>query len=200
MLNIVRAATCLVAAVVLTACAGGSSSAPAPSPSAAASVAASASASPTAVTSKTYGYSLTLPGGWTVIQATAAWDGGNEASSHDVPEADQFVRPGGGSAWALVAPTTKNLENYVKERIDANAAGHSNTCPVVPDLQDPIKIGSEPATLLAYDCGILINLAVTVHDGKGYLFGFRDLAVHAATDPADRADFLALLELVEYPG
>jgi hypothetical protein len=199
MLNIVRAAASLAAVLLLAGCAGGASS-PAPSPTAAASVAPSASTASTAVTSKTYGYSLTLPGGWTVIQATAAWDGGNEPSSHDVPQADQFVRPDGGSAWALVAPTTKDLKGYVQERIDVNAAGHSNTCPVVPDLQDPIKIGSEAATLLAYDCGILINLAVAVHEGKGYLFGFRDTAVHAATDPADRADFLALLASVEFPG
>jgi hypothetical protein len=223
MTNVVRVAMSLVAALVVAACTSGSGSAPSSSPSAAASteatpspvvsavatakpatpapsVAPSAPAGPTGFTSTTYKYSLTVPGGWTVIQATAAWDGGNEESSHDVPQADQFVETPARSAWALVAPTAKDLKGYVKERIAANAAGHSNTCPLVPNVQDPIKIGSESATLLAYDCGILINLAVTVHDGNGYMFGFRDVAVHAATDPTDRATFVALLKSVQFPG
>lgn len=220
--NLVRAATCLAAVLAFAACSGSSASAPPPSPSAAASleatpspvasavatktpatpvpsVAPSTSTGPTGFTSTTYGYSLTVPGGWTVIQATGAWDGGNEASGHDTPQADQFVSTPARSAWALVAPTTKDLKGYVKWWIAANAAGHSNTCPLVPDVQDPIKVGGEAGTLLAYDCGILINLAVTVHDGIGYLFGFRDVAVHAASDPADRAALLELLKSVHFP-
>ena len=53
--------------------------------------------------------------------------------------------------------------------------------------------------LLGFDCGILINSAVTVHDGMAYVFGFRDPSVHAATDPTDRATFLALLKSVTFP-
>ena len=85
------------------------------------------------------------------------------------------------------------------ETIAATTADHGDTCPPVPESQEPIEIGSEPGVLLSYDCGILINIAVAVHDGVAYVFGFRDPAVHAATDPADRETFLGLLESVTYP-
>ncbi len=151
-----------------------------------------------AFTSKTYGYSLTLPGDWTTIQATAAWNG-KGAPFHDVPEADQFVGPPPASAWFFGAPTKKDLAARVKESIAANAAEHGNTCPPVPSVQDPIEIGGEPGVLLGFDCGILINNAITVHDGMAYLFGFRDPAVHAATSPKDRAVFLEMLKSVTFP-
>jgi hypothetical protein len=201
-MNTLRAATYLAVTLVVAACAGGTPSAPASSPSAPGSTPtatkAGPSASPTSFTSKTYGYSLTVPAGWTVIQASAAWDG-KGAPFHDVPEADQFVGPAAASAWFFGAPTTKDLKAKVNESIAANAASHGNTCPAVPDVQDPIQIGSEPGVLLGYNCGILINTGITVHKGIAYLFGFRDPAVHAATDPADRAAFLELLKSVQFP-
>ena len=221
MLNIGRASACLIVGVVLAACAGGSASPPPstsspaasietrPSPEASAvgsatpatpdpSVESSAAAGPTPFTSTTYGYSLTLPAGWTAIQATKAWDG-TGAPFHDVPEADQFVGPGAASAWFFGAPTKKDLAARVKESIAANAAGHGSTCPPVPEIQDPIEIGGEPGTLLGFNCGILINNAITVHDGVAYLFGMRDPSVHAATDPADRVTFVELLKSVDFP-
>ena len=173
-----------------------SSSAVADSPSPPASPTAAASA--TSFTSKTYGYSLTPPAGWTTIQATAKWDG-KGAPFHDVPEADQFVSQGPASAWFFGAPTTKDLTARVAESVEANAAEHGDTCPPVPEFQDPIEIGGEPGVLLGFNCGILINTAITVHDGVAYVFGFRDPAVHAATSPADRALFLGLLESVTFP-
>ncbi|MEA2538050.1 MAG: hypothetical protein QOF11_2284 [Chloroflexota bacterium] len=201
-MNTLRAATYLAVTLVVAACAGGTPSAPASSPTAPGSTPtatkAGPSASPTSFTSKTYGYSLTVPAGWTVMQASAAWDG-KGAPFHDVPEADQFVGPAAASAWFFGAPTTKDLKAKVNESIAANAASHGNTCPAVPDVQDPIQIGSEPGVLLGYNCGILINSGITVHKGIAYLFGFRDPAVHAATDPADRAAFLELLKSVQFP-
>ena len=88
----------------------------------------------------------------------------------------------------------------MKERIEANAVDHAATCPATPDAKDTIEIGGAPGRMLAWNCGILINGAVTVYDGTGYLFGFRDPAVHAATDAADRAAFLQLLHSVYFPG
>jgi hypothetical protein len=175
-----------------------SPSAALPSASAVASASSSASASAALFTSKTYGYSLTPPAGWTTIQATAKWDG-KGAPFHDVPEADQFVSSGPASAWFFGAPTTKDLRAQVAETVTANATEHGDTCPPVPEFQDPIDIGSESGVLLGFDCGILINSAVTVHDGMAYVFGFRDPSVHAATDPTDRATFLALLKSVTFP-
>jgi hypothetical protein len=217
MRGIARLLSTPVMVVVVVACATGAPSSAAPSvaapasveptPSAAAtpsaasvapSAAPTASASPVAFTSKTYGYSLTLPGNWTTIQATAAWNG-KGAPFHDVPEADQFVGPPPASAWFFGAPTKKDLAARVKESIAANAAEHGNTCPPVPSVQEPIEIGGQPGVFLAYDCGILINSAITVHDGVAYLFGFRDPAVHAATSPKDRALFADLLKSVTFP-
>jgi hypothetical protein len=53
--------------------------------------------------------------------------------------------------------------------------------------------------LLAYNCGILINHAVTVHHGVGYDFAFRDPTVAAATDPTDHAALLDILGSVQFP-
>jgi hypothetical protein len=33
-------------------------------------------------------------------------------------------------------------------------------------MPDPIDIGGEPGTLLSWDCGILINIPVTVHNAR----------------------------------
>ena len=157
-----------------------------------------ASGSSTAFTSRQYGYSLTLPPGWTTVSAMLAWDG-TGMPGHDQAEADQFVGPGSASSWFVGALTTKDLAGQVKQVIDGTAKDHGDTCPPVPSSQDAITIGGEPAKLLSYDCGILINNAVAVHDGMAYVFGFRDEAVHAATDPADRKTFIDLLKTVKFP-
>ena len=201
--NIVRAAASLTAALVFAACSSGST-APASSPAAASvvttasPVASAVSAVPTKFTSKSYGLSLTLPVGWTATAATEVWDG-KSAPFFGAEVNDRFGGPTAASAATAAAPTTRDLAGYAIDRIAANAKEHSDTCPPVPNVKDPIKIGSEPGTFMAYDCGILINVAVAVHNGKGYVFGFRDPAVHAATDPTDRAAFLELLQSVQFP-
>lgn len=63
-----------------------------------------------------------------------------------------------------------------------------------------ITVGGERGTLISWNCGILINVAVTVHAGIGYTFGFRDPAVRAATDPTDRATFVGVLDSVTFTG
>ena len=174
-----------------------------PMPSSAApSNAASASpsdAAATTFTSDTYGYSLTVPPDWTTVQATEAWDG-QGAPGHHLAVANQFVGPATASAWAYAAATREDPAAYVESRIAGNFADHSDTCPQNPEVQEPITIGGDAGTFLAWDCGILINQAVVVHDGVGYLFGFRDPAVHAATDAADRLTFEQLLAQVSFPG
>jgi hypothetical protein len=212
--RVVRLTTRLAVALMVVACGGGSpsaipsasqsaspsSAAPTASPETASpSAPASASAASTAFTSTTYGYSLTLPAGWTSIQATAAWDG-KGMPFHDVPQADQFVGPATASAWFYGAPTTKPLAGRVEEAIAAQAAEHSDTCPPVPEVNEPIQIGGEAGVLMGWNCGILIDAAITVHNGTAYVFGFRDPAVHAAADPTDRALFLELVGSVEFPG
>jgi hypothetical protein len=148
--------------------------------------------------SATYGYTVTPPSGWTTVQASTAWDG-LAAYGHESPEADQIIGPASASSWAVAASTTKDLSAYTTELIAATARDHGDTCPPQPEAQDAIKVGSDPGTLLAWNCGILINLAVAVHNGRAYVFGFRDAAVQASTDPGDRSTFVTMLQSVRFP-
>jgi len=155
--------------------------------------------SPARFTSRLYGYSVAVPAGWTSVAATTAWDG-DGAPGHEEPEADQWMGTGSPSAWAFAAPTTKGLAAYVRERIRATFADHGDTCPERPATQERVAIGGLPGVLVAWDCGILINGGFVVHHGVGYAFGFRDPAVHAATDPTDRQTFVTLLASARLPG
>ncbi len=102
--------------------------------------------------------------------------------------------------WGFAAPYTKDLKSYTTKTIADTVKYHGDTCTKPPEAQDAIIVGGERGTLLSWDCGILINVAVAVHDGIGYTFGFRDPAVAAATDPTDRAIFIDLLGSVGFPG
>jgi hypothetical protein len=149
-------------------------------------------------TSAVYGYSVEVPAGWGTIKAKVAWDGTSKTSS-DSPNVDRWVSRTGESAWGFAAPYAGDLSAYTKRAVADNAKYHGDTCPPTPEVEDPITIGGEPGVLLAYDCGILINIAVTVHDGVGYTFALRDPTIPAATDPADAAIFAALLDSVALP-
>ena len=209
----------VLSVVMLTGCAGGSTSStsasagpqsPEPSASAAAaatgaptatpSVAATVipSTGPTSFKSETYGYSVTLPAGWTVTPATARWDGKAGLSS-DSSEVDQFIGPASATSTGVAAPYGKKLADYVKDLLAWNFKYHGDTCPAKPDSQSSIKIGGVPAVLVQWNCGILINSAVAVRNGVAYQFLFRDQAIQAATDPADKATFLTLLASVKFP-
>jgi hypothetical protein len=153
---------------------------------------------PTTFTSKTYGYTLNLPPLWTATEAQKAWDGKAGLSS-DSAEVDQLIGTYNATAWALARRSNLKLEAYTAAMIATNARDHGDTCPAKPESKHRITIGGGAGTLLAYNCGILINLAAAVHHGVGYQFGFRDPTVQAATDPADRATFLAILGSVHFP-
>ena len=149
-------------------------------------------------TSPLYDYSVTVPAGWISAPAILRWDG----IKHPGPEAetDQFVGPGDLTAWAFAGPFTGELTAFVADRIVANARDHSDTCPVAePEIDEALQIGGRSWVLLGWNCGALINTAVTVRAGVAYTFTFRDLDVRAATDPVDRAIFLSMLDSVELP-
>ena len=193
-----RRALFLLALLVLSGC--GSTPAPASTaatPSLTPSIEPSPSP-PSSFTSAVYGYTVELPGGWKAIEAKVAWNGTSSISS-DGPEVDQWIGRTEASAWAYAAPYSGDLSAYTKKTVADNAKYHGTTCPPTPEAQDPIMIGGEPGVLLAYDCGILINLALSVHNGVGYSFGLRDPTIPAATDPADAAIFAALLDSVQFP-
>jgi hypothetical protein len=147
--------------------------------------------------SATYHYSVHLPAGWTAAPASVVWDGSG-APGYDDPAADRFSGPASAAAFAFGAPTQQVLSAYVASVTADNFKFHGDTCPEKPEVVEPITIGGEPGTLIAWNCGILINVAATVHRGTGYHFVFRDPAVHAATDPTDKAVFLALLSSVTF--
>lgn len=176
----------------------GSPVAATPVPSRSAPPSPTAEATASSFTSTIYQYQVGVPGGWTSVAATAAWDGVSGVSS-DSPQVDRWVSVGVASAWASAAAYDKDLKSYAAKTIADTTKYHGDTCTAPPESQEPITVGGEPGTLIAWNCGILINIGVTVHDGIGYTFGFRDPAIAAATDPADHDVFLDLLKSVKFP-
>jgi hypothetical protein len=178
---------------------------PVPTPTVGASPAVSASASapaspsvPTVFTSPLYGYTVTVPAGWITAPAVLRWDG-TKAPGPDA-ESDRFAGPAQLSAWVIGGPFSGDLAAFVTDRVAANDRDHSDTCPVAePEINEPLQIGGQPWVLLGWNCGAVINQALTTRAGTAYVFTFRDLGVKAATDPADRAIFLSILESVELP-
>jgi hypothetical protein len=150
--------------------------------------------------SDTYGYSLTPPAQWTSVQASGKWDG-QTGLDIDAPQVDKFRSPTTDPAfWAVATPWQRSLAAFTSFAISWNSSFHGDTCPAEPNTRTPITVGGQPGELLAYDCGILINTAVTVDHGTGYWFVFRDQGVQAPTDPTDHATFLRVLKSVRFPG
>ena len=153
---------------------------------------------PTRFTSPLYGYTLTLPTGWSPAQAFLRWDGRRQPGPD--ADVDKFAGPGKLSAFGFAGAFAGTLADFVGDRIAANARDHADTCPNrVPEINEPLRIGRQRWVLLGWDCGAVINQAVTVRAGIAYAFTFRDLGIDAATDPADRALFQLLLDSVELP-
>ena len=170
----------------------------APAPTTAPAATVDPAATPTVFTSPLYGYSITLPAGWVSGAAILKWDG-TAQSGHEEPEVDKFGGPPTASPWAFAGPVSLDLDGFVKDRIAANFRDHGDTCPEDPEVNEPIQVGGRTGRFLAWNCGILINQAVTVRGGVGYSFLMRDFNVAAATDPMDRALFEQLLDSVVFP-
>ena len=152
-------------------------------------------------TSKLYAYSISVPPGWTALPAVQRWDGTGAPDIQDFT-IDLFESPQRTARAVLLtaAPTSKDLAAYVAAGITTGYLAHRDTCPAAqhPESVESITVGGEPAKLVSMNCGILINVAFAVHDGMGYRFLFRDEGVQAATDPADKATFIAMLASVEF--
>jgi hypothetical protein len=176
---------------------------PASSPTAVPSPAVSPSpvdspSSPTVFTSSLYGYTITIPAGWVSTPAITRWDGKNQPGPD--ADTDKFGGPEQLSVFGFAGPFRGNLAAFVLDRITATARDHADTCPVAePEINERLQIGGQQWVLLGWNCGAVINIAVTVRNGVGYVFTFRDLAVQAATDPVDRAIFRAMLDSIELP-
>jgi len=203
-LGVAVAATVVLAVAVLELRPGGGPGA-VPTPTATASPVPSSPpsiatppAGPTSFTSPLYGYTLTVPAGWITAPAIVRWDGDRQSGPD--AETDKLAGPDQIMAWAFAGPYAGGLDAFVQERIAANHRDHADTCPETdPAIKEPVAIGAERGVFLAWNCGAVINIAVAVHAGVGYMFVFRDLAIEAATDPADRALFQSILDSVEFP-
>ena len=137
-------------------------------------------------TSPLYGYSIAVPAGWSIVAATTPWDGASAPHNTDSTN-DKFGSPSNLSAWAYAAPSMKSLPGYVEDNVAWILRDHGDTCPATgPETSEDILIDGQAGRLLLWDCGILINQAVTVRDGTGYVLMMRDPDVQAATDPDDR--------------
>jgi hypothetical protein len=160
-----------------------------------------APASSSTFTSKLYGYSISVPPGWTATNAGTRWSGSGAPDDQSL-EIDAIVSPGrvAKAMIASAAPTSKDLAAYTADGIAATYEVHKDTCPAAehPASVESITIGGEPGEMESINCGILINVAYTVHAGQGYRFTFRDEGVAAATDPTDKATFLAMLASVRF--
>ena len=177
---------------------GGPAESPSPTVAASASVSASTSAAPSAVTftSPFYGYTVTLPPGWTATPASSAWDGNGAPGSED-PAVDKFHGPDLKTVHAFASPISVDLAAYSAQVIARNPQLHTE-CPPQPGSVESTTVASDPATFISWDCGILINLVVGVHGDQGYQFVFRDPRLDQASDVADRALFESILDTASF--
>jgi hypothetical protein len=217
-----RAARWLVVAAAVAACSPAASS-PAPTPTTEPGSTPTSAATPsqgptpvstaTAFTSPLYGYSIVVPAGWTIIPGTSRWDGAGAPGS-DTETVDQLIAPSvesrcktvftcGPNAWALSIPTTQALDAFAAARDAADAADHP--CPTAPETKASTTLAGLPAVLESKHCppgagGQFVTMAVVVKSGVGYVFYLEDRSHDQTAEPADVADFAALLKTIQLPG
>lgn len=151
---------------------------------------------PTTYTAKIYGYTVTLPVGWSVNVARGPWDGVSDPG-HDELVVDQFSGPDVAVAWGFAAPTTTDLRAYAVARAAADASFHQ--CPAEPATSVSIAIDGEPGLLQMKNCGILVMSAVTIHNGTAFSLYMQDSSVQAASDPDDEAIFRNMIASLQLP-
>jgi len=142
------------------------------------------------VTSPEYGYTEALPPGWRLARpATRPWDG-RGGPGYDRPVVDLFAGPHGIAAWTIAAPTNQSLAAFTSATIRASRAAHPCS---PPQTSQGITIGGAPARLLGMTCpagsGFLVEIAVTVHHGTGFVFASQHQPGTPVHYPADRAAF-----------
>jgi hypothetical protein len=150
-------------------------------------------------TSRHYGYTEALPAGWRLArQATRQWNG-KGGPGYDRPVVDLFAGPRGVQAWAYATPTRQNLAAYATAIIRGARAAHPCS---PPQTSQAIRIGGAPARLLTMQCaphsGFLVEIAVTVRNGTGFVFASQPAPGVTGTDqPA--AAFRNLLAGIRLP-
>ena len=159
---------------------------------------ASANARPTSFESERYGYRLTVPAGWTGGQAFRTWDG-TGAPGYDSLPTDKFGGPTPVTVWAYARPFDGSLSDWVSSTLQASSIEH--TCPTRPESNERLTVGDERARLLGMHCpsdgGIFVAIAVTVHDGSGFVFAAQDSS-GGTEQPEIRFTLLKLVDSVSF--
>jgi hypothetical protein len=154
------------------------------------------------VTSRHYGYTEALPTGWRLAkQATQRWNG-TGGPGYDTNVVDLFIGPVQIQAWAIAAPTQQSLPAFTARVIRASRAAHPCS---PPQTSQGITIGGAPARLLGMQCpagsGFLVEIAVTVRHGIGFVFTSQNPTATTAADRAnDRAAFHKFLAGIRFRG
>jgi hypothetical protein len=191
------AAWTLIAAGVLAGC---SSAATGPSSAALARPAVSAASAAVAArvfVSRTNGYAVSLPAGWSV-HAAQPWrvppPQGHENGSVDIFYARPYA-----VAWAFAAPAQTSLAAFATA---TTRAGTELQCPAQPQIDQPVTIGGAPALLIGMSCpsqgGVLMLTAVTTHKQKTLAFEFEDSSGVTTAARADRVAFREFLTGVRF--
>ena len=100
--------------------------------------------------------------------------------------------------WAAAARSKRDLAADTAFAIIWNANYHGDNCPHRPTIRNRVTSAANQASYCD-NCGILINMAVTVNHGVEYWFVFVDRGVAAATDPTDHLTFVKVLSSVQFP-
>ena len=156
--------------------------------------------SPSVFISPIYGYSISLPAGWSVVKpATEGWDAVS-APGHDTESADLFASTSGTLLWAYSGPTSKSLARFTAAQTAADAAAHP--CPAAPETDEAFRVGGEAAQFTVKHCpatdGILVAMTAVIREGTGYLFYFQHPPAAPSRDD-DAAVFKMLLAAVVLP-
>ena len=135
-------------------------------------------ASESVFTSPLYSYSIVLPTDWTPDPAIERWDGSVGGFDSTTDNSDAFEGTIlNNTLWAVAAPTTKGLNDFVSDQNAIDVIEHD--CENPPDIDEPITLDDEPARLTAKHCPIgdkpLIASAAVIKDGVGYFFYFRNV-------------------------
>ena len=190
----------LIVVAVLAGCASSADIGPAStSPAQSSAPAASTPTTARIFTSRQYGYTEVSPVDWYPgEQATEQWDGKGAPGDED-SVVDLFHGPSGVEAWVTAAPTKESLAAYARTTTRAAAAEHP--CPAVPQTDQATTIGGAPARLLGMQCppgsGFLVETAVTIHDGTGFVFTSQNPA-GSVDRGADRAAFRRFLAGIRF--
>ena len=140
-----------------------------------------------------------MPAQWTAVGAANTWDRRSalDLESFDVDKFFSTIE--GKGSFGVAGRWNRGLAAYTTFLIAWTHRTHGDTCPPKPETRTSVTIGGQPGVLLAYNCGILINIAAAVYHGVGYQFVFRDSGVAAASNAADHATFLQMLRSVQFP-